>query len=93
MQAVAEGLVLKQGYRQALHLRSILGREPVDDPFHVEIIRDKLMRSLVAVLPDVIDELQGAVPDYIHAEGDGTYSPIVTCLTKSGFICQLCRVG
>ncbi|RPD64698.1 cytochrome P450 [Lentinus tigrinus ALCF2SS1-6] len=59
-----------EGAEETLQLRFTLGREPVDDPFHVEIIREKLMRSLVAVLPDVIDELQSAVPDYIHAEDD-----------------------
>ncbi len=45
----------------------------MDDPFHVEIIREKLMRTLVAVLPDVIDELRGAVPEYIQAKKDGNY--------------------
>lgn len=56
---------------KTLHTRFTLGREPLDDPFHVDIIKDKLMRSLTAVLPDVIDELRAAVPDYIHTKGDG----------------------
>ena len=41
------------------------------DPYHVDIIKEKLMRTLVAVLPDVIDELRSAVPDYIPTQGEG----------------------
>ncbi|TFK88882.1 cytochrome P450 [Polyporus arcularius HHB13444] len=59
-----------EGAEETLQLRYTLGREPVDDAFHVEIIREKLMRTLVAVLPDVIDELRGAVPEYIQAKKD-----------------------
>ncbi len=33
------------------------------------------MKSLTAVLPDVIDELRAAVPDYIHTKEDGAYRP------------------
>ncbi|KAJ8464090.1 hypothetical protein ONZ51_g9826 [Trametes cubensis] len=40
------------------------------DPFHVDIIRDKLTRSLPSVLPGVIDELTVAVREYIPVEGD-----------------------
>ena len=36
-----------------------------NDPFHAHIIREKFMRTLPDVLPDVIDELTFAVPDYI----------------------------
>lgn len=49
-----------------------MGRSSIDDPYHVDIVKDKLMRSLTAVLPDVIDELCVAVPDHIPAKGDGT---------------------
>ena len=41
---------------------------------NVEIVRDKLTRSLPAILPDVIDELKVAVGDYMPAQGDGDYS-------------------
>ncbi len=40
------------------------------------------MRSLVAVLPDVIDELRGAVPEYIQAKNDGTY--LIPALERLG---------
>ncbi|TFK88883.1 cytochrome P450 [Polyporus arcularius HHB13444] len=59
-----------EGVEETLHTRFTLGREPLDDPFHVDIIKDKLMKSLTAVLPDVIDELRVAVPDYIHTKED-----------------------
>ncbi|KAI0713161.1 hypothetical protein C8T65DRAFT_161841 [Cerioporus squamosus] len=58
-----------EGAEETLQTRFTLGREPVDDPFHFEIIREKLVRTLVAVLPsDVIDELRGAVTDYIQVK-------------------------
>ncbi|KAI0713154.1 cytochrome P450 [Cerioporus squamosus] len=57
-----------EGLEEIVHFRFTLGHELFDDPFHVDIIKDKLMRSLTAVLPDVIDELRVAVPDYIHAK-------------------------
>ena len=42
----------------------------MDDPYHIDIVKDKLMRSLAAVLPDVIDELSVAVPEYICPPND-----------------------
>ncbi|KAI0800573.1 cytochrome P450 [Fomes fomentarius] len=58
-----------EGVEELMQTRFTLGREPLDDPYHVDIIREKLMRSLVAVLPDVIDELALAVPDLIPTQG------------------------
>ncbi|KAI0713162.1 cytochrome P450 [Cerioporus squamosus] len=69
-----------EGVEETLHTRFTLGREPLDDPFHVEIIKDKLMRSITAVLPDVIDELRAAVPDYIHAK-DNEWTTVNTMQT------------
>ncbi|RDX53553.1 cytochrome P450 [Lentinus brumalis] len=60
-----------EGAEETLQTRFTLGRDTIDDPYHVDLIRDKLMRSLAAVLPDVIDELSLAVPEYIcPQEGD-----------------------
>ena len=56
---------------QVLQLKNTLTRESIDDPYHVEIIRDKLMRTLSAVIPDMVDELAVAVPGYIPVNGDG----------------------
>ena len=47
------------------------GRHITDDPFHIEIIREKLMRTLQVVLPDVIDELNVAIPDNIPFKDSG----------------------
>ncbi|KAM5543009.1 hypothetical protein V8D89_003393 [Ganoderma adspersum] len=53
-----------------LQIRYILGREPHDDPYHIELIRDKLTRTLPAILPDVVDEIRSAVPEYIPTHED-----------------------
>ncbi|KAH9921475.1 cytochrome P450 [Epithele typhae] len=53
-----------------LQFTHTLGRQSLDDSFHIDIIRDKLMRTLPVVLPDVIDELSYAVPDYIPTAGE-----------------------
>ena len=58
---------------ESLLTRHTLGAAWLDDPYHVDIIREKLMRTLPAVLPDVIDELTHAVPGYIPATEDGDY--------------------
>ncbi|KAI0368877.1 cytochrome P450 [Pilatotrama ljubarskyi] len=42
-----------------------LGPEPEQDPYHVDIIREKLTRSLPLLLPEVVDELKLAVPEHI----------------------------
>ena len=54
-------------------MKYTLGRASLDDPYHVDIIREKLMRTLPVVLPDVLDELTLAVPDYIPTVGDGEF--------------------
>ncbi|KAJ8475230.1 hypothetical protein ONZ51_g6703 [Trametes cubensis] len=41
------------------------------DHYHLDILRDKLTRGLAGVLPDLIDELSMAVPQYIPAKADG----------------------
>ncbi len=62
---------MSEGRRETLQTRFTLGRDTIDDPYHIDLIRDKLMKSLAAVLPDVIDELSLAVPEYIcPQEGD-----------------------
>ncbi len=37
----------------------------LDDPYHVDIVRDKLTRMIPTVLPDVVDELSMVLPEYI----------------------------
>ncbi|KAI0368876.1 cytochrome P450 [Pilatotrama ljubarskyi] len=45
-----------------------LGPEVHYDPYHVDIIRDKLTRTLPTILPDVVDELRVAIHDHIPAK-------------------------
>ncbi|EMD42272.1 hypothetical protein CERSUDRAFT_41330 [Gelatoporia subvermispora B] len=41
-----------------------------DDQYHVGIIRETLTRSLVTVLPDVMDEIARAFDEYLPMDGD-----------------------
>ena len=52
-------------------MRYTVGPELVEDPFHVDIIKEKLTRTLPLIMPDVVDELEYAVPHYINAESKG----------------------
>ena len=60
-----------EGAEEGLNSRYTIGRTWIDDPYHVDIIRERLMRTLPVVLPDVLDELTLAVPDHIPVNGDG----------------------
>ena len=62
-----------EGAEAGLNSTYTIGRAWLDDPYHVDIIREKLMRALPVVLPDVLDELTLAVPDYIPTVGDGEF--------------------
>ena len=56
---------------QSLQMKHTLGRDTIDDPYHIGIIRDKLTRGLPAVFPALADELMRAVSDHIPATDDG----------------------
>ena len=56
-----------------LNSRHTIGGAWLDDPYHVDIIREKLTRTLPAILPDVLDELTLAVPAYIPIHGQGKH--------------------
>ena len=53
-----------------------MGVEIEEIGYHVEIVRDKLTRSLPAIFPDVLDELTLAIGEHVTVEGNGT-----RCLT------------
>ncbi|EMD42271.1 hypothetical protein CERSUDRAFT_110800 [Gelatoporia subvermispora B] len=61
----------EKGAEESLKTQYTLGRETSEDPFHVEVIKEKLTRNLGNILPDVMDEIQHAFNEYIPAEGDG----------------------
>ena len=56
---------------QMMQMRYTLGRRLVDDPYHVDIIKTKLRRTVAMVLPDIFDELKHTIPACIPNEGDG----------------------
>lgn len=60
-----------EGAEESLNSRYTIGRTWIDDPYHVDIIRERLMRTLPVVLPDVLDELSLAVPAHIPTKGNG----------------------
>ena len=54
----------------------------MDDPYHLDVIKDQLVRTPAAALPDVFDELNSAIPQYIPTKDDGTVhelSPVRFC--------------
>ncbi|TBU58191.1 cytochrome P450 [Dichomitus squalens] len=65
-----EELSFLESTEDFLQITWILGPEPHDDPYHIDLIKDKLTRSLPAVLPDVVDELRSAMPWYIPTHGN-----------------------
>ena len=54
-------------------MKHTVGHEALNDQYHVGIIKEKLTRNLPNVLPDLIDELTHAVPDYILANETGRH--------------------
>ncbi|KAJ3007828.1 hypothetical protein NUW54_g3393 [Trametes sanguinea] len=57
----------EQGLQSFLPLKYMLGYETVHDQYHVDLVREKLTRSIPLILPDVIDELRLAVSEHIPA--------------------------
>ena len=47
----------------------------LDDPYHVDIVRDKLTRMIPLVLPDVVDELAVVLPEYIPTGSTSGWCP------------------
>ncbi|EIW64803.1 cytochrome P450 [Trametes versicolor FP-101664 SS1] len=70
------------GLGQFVQTKYTLGEDVHNDPFHADIIRDKLARGLPAVLPDVIDELTVATREHIPTEGDAWLSVNVSEKTR-----------
>ncbi|KAI0640041.1 cytochrome P450 [Trametes polyzona] len=63
-------LSFTESVADSMQIRYTLGPDTEDDPYHVDIIKEKLTRSVPAILPDVIDELNAAVPQHIPANTD-----------------------
>ena len=56
-------------------LKYLVEPEVSEYPYHIDIIREKLSRTLPAILPDVVEELKAAVPDHIPTKDDGERLP------------------
>ncbi len=74
-------------------MRYTVGPELVEDPYHVDIIKEKLTRTLPVIMPDIIDELELAVPHCINAQGEGEqYRSMIThLLTTRRMDCCECH--
>ncbi|KAI0640730.1 cytochrome P450 [Trametes meyenii] len=96
-----EELSFRVAAAETIQTKHTVGPGPTEDPYHVDIIREKLTRALPAVLPDVIDELQLAVGDHIPAKEDewlpvdvmGTIQKIVARASSRVFVGEpACRI-
>ena len=54
--------------------RYTVGKDSLDDPYHVGILREKLPRALPKMLPDIVDEMALAIDEYIPTTGRGRSS-------------------
>ena len=54
-------------------MRFTVGPIVIEDPYHVDIIKEKLTRTLPVIMPDVVNELELAVPHYLDAKDDGKW--------------------
>ncbi|RDX42959.1 cytochrome P450 [Lentinus brumalis] len=71
-----EELSFLEGIEDTIQLKYTIGPEALTDGYHIDIIKEKLTRTLPAVLPNVIDELRLAVQEYIPAKDDGKWVTI-----------------
>ncbi|OCH95708.1 cytochrome P450 [Obba rivulosa] len=60
----------EKGAQVMIQSKYTFGREPAEDPYHIDVIREKLTRNLASLLPDVMDEIQHAFHQFIPADGD-----------------------
>ncbi|KAI1793059.1 cytochrome P450 [Ganoderma leucocontextum] len=59
-----------EGAVDLFQLRYIAAAESFDDPYHSDIIREKLTRTLPVIFPDVLDEVKLALSDYLPTKDD-----------------------
>ncbi|TBU36871.1 cytochrome P450 [Dichomitus squalens] len=77
-----EELSAVESNEEFLQMRYIFGKEPYEDPYHIYLTRDKLTRTLPAILPDVVDELGETLPEYVPTNGDEWTTIDVTTTTQ-----------
>ncbi|KAI8990628.1 cytochrome P450 [Trametes punicea] len=63
-------LSFSEGVDDTLQISYTFGPQTRQDPYHVDVLKEKFTRSVPAILPDVVDELTLAVPQHIPADSD-----------------------
>lgn len=61
-------------------MKYTMGQELVDDPWHIELVRNHLTKRLDSVFPVVRDEVVAAFDEYVGSADGG----------KSGLLAVLC---
>ncbi|EJF60310.1 cytochrome P450 [Dichomitus squalens LYAD-421 SS1] len=77
-----EELSAMESNEEFLQIRYIFGKEPYEDPYHIRLTRDKLTRTLPAIVPDLVDELRATLPEYVPTHGDEWTTIDVTTTTQ-----------
>ncbi|OCH95706.1 cytochrome P450 [Obba rivulosa] len=68
---------------ELLQSKWTLGLEVHKDPYHITLVREKLTRSLTVLLPEVLDELDLAIKEFIPVQGDEWLSvPVLTSMQR-----------
>ena len=57
---------------QAFQSEVVVGTEVTNNPYHIVLIKNELTRNIQVILPDLVDELSLAVPEYMPTKGSGT---------------------
>lgn len=65
---------------QILQADYTLGREVLQNPYHVSILRSQLTRSLGVLYPEIRDEIITTFDDVLDLKGNGEHLvPILVC--------------
>ncbi|RPD64678.1 cytochrome P450 [Lentinus tigrinus ALCF2SS1-7] len=76
------------GVEETIQAKYTLGEDAFADPYHVDIIKEKLTRTLPAVLPEVVDELRLAVQEYIPAKDEGEWVKVTVMPTMQHIVAR-----
>ncbi|KAI0362845.1 cytochrome P450 [Pilatotrama ljubarskyi] len=81
-------LSFQEEINDAMQMRHIASRSAVENPFHIDIVKDKLTRGLPVILPDVLDELHLAIPQYIPAADEDSWLEVDTITAMQHIIAR-----
>ncbi|TBU62546.1 cytochrome P450 [Dichomitus squalens] len=63
-------LSFDEGVEDVVQMKYSIGHETFEDPYHINMVKEKLTRTLPVILPDAVDELKLTVPECIPAKTD-----------------------